>query len=464
MKSNLTIPEGYEIRGEVIRIYPTREQEERLVELQRSLKTCWNWLCKQTQEVIDAREAYAERTGLVGPRPQRPNYDGMSPKESSRAADAFHEVAREWKRRVHEATNKLPQCGWRPKLTDMISMYSTEERPLKQDYQFFREVVLQVKEWPEDAVIPSAHLLQAVVHHYFSGGKSKDGKGRAKGQQRKKFRRHAEDMPLVTRSDMCFELGDFTPHYERPGQHRHYNCRIKFEGMKFLGKLPGRKPTGRVLQGVAIHREPDGWYAAIRQVVPIRQLTPAIPGSVIGVSMGLDVIGATSDGHIVDNPRDRELSRKIAELQALEGLTRPRSAERTTAGRLHQKARRQARHLLYNELVKPLARIETIKVEHSSQNVGFLPHDWDGKASVKKSTMRLGPQLLKQRYGDRVREVECSEIGVRCSQCGEIEVESFAYKEDPICKCQHCGRTIHRRVNAARNVAAKPLDLLNAAE
>lgn len=464
MKSNFEIPEGYEIRGEVIRIYPTRDQEERLADLQRSLKTCWNWLCKQTQEVIDAREAYAERTGLVGPRPQRPNYDGMLPDDAARAADAFFETAREWKRRVHEATNKLPQCVWRPKLSEMIAMYSTDERPLKQDYQFLREVVLQVNEWPEDAVVPSAHLLQALVHNYFSSGKAKGGKGRAKNQQRKKFRRRADEMPLVTRSDMCFELGDFTPKYENPGQHRRYNCRIKFEGMKFLGKLPGRKPSGRVMHGVAIHREPDGWYAAIKQVVPIRMLPETIPGSVVGVSMGLDVIGATSDGQIIDNPRDRELSRKIAELQALEGLTRPDSADRTTPGRLHQKARRQTKHLLYNELVKPLANIETIKVEDSSQNVGFLPHDWDGKASVKKSSMRLGPQLLKQRYGARVRVVECSDISVTCSQCGEKSTESFGYKKDPVCKCQHCGIVIHRRVNAARNVAAKHLDLLNAAE
>jgi transposase len=234
--------------------------------------------------------------------------------------------------------------------------------------------------------------------------------------------------------------------------------------MKFLGKLPGRIPTGRIMQGVAISQQADGWYAAIKQVVPIRALPEAIPGSVIGVSMGLDVIAATSDGEhdrIIENPRNHDLSRKIAQMQSLESIQRP-SADRTTVSRLHQKMKRRVMHQLYNELVKPLAAVEMIKVEHESSDVGHLPHEWDGKASNQISVMRLGPALLKQRFGSRVREVECYGNSVTCSRCGEKSDESFGYREDPICKCGSCGAVIHRRINAARNVASKdtiPLEI-----
>ena len=458
MKATFEIPEGHEIRGEVIRIYPTREQETKLTLLQQSLKTCWNWLCKQTQEVIDAREAYAVRYGLVAPKPQRPDYDSMSSAESKTAAEAHREAVREWSRRVYEATDKIPECSWRPKFKDMIALYSSEERPLKHDYQLLREVILGNLDEPLD-IMPSAHLLQALVHTYFHSGRAAGGKGRAKNQRRKRFRRREDDMPLLVRSGDCFRLGDFTPKYERPGQHRSYNCQISFEGMKFLGKLPGRKPTGRVMQGVAISQQADGWYASVKQVVPIRQLLAAIPGSVVGVSMGLDDIAATSDGRILSNPRNHELSRQIAQMQSLESVRRP-SADCTTVGRLHQKMKRRVMHQLYNELIKPLATVETIKVEASSSDVGHLPHDWDGKASNQVSVMRLGPALLKQRFGSRVREVECSDISVTCSQCGERSKESFGYRDDPMCKCANCGAEIHRRINAARNVVARAPKLL----
>lgn len=467
----MEIPEGYEIRGEVIRIYPTREQEVRLGLLQDSLKTCWNWLCKQTQEVIDARQAYAVRHGLVGPRPQRPDYDSMTPSESKAAAERYREVCREWYRRVYETTNGIECCGWRPKLKDMIEMYSCPQRPLKHDYQFLREVVLNVREWHPDYIgpVPSAHLLQGVVHTYFHSGRAADGSGRAKGQHRKKFRRHADEMSLLVRSGEHFEVGDFTPKYEKPGQHRHYDCRIKFEGMILLGRLPGRTPSGRVVEGVAITQRADGWYAAIKQCVPKRVLLDVVPGSIVGINAGLDRIAALALTNrdelakpyderqytemLVDNPRGHSLSRKISELQALE----------KPVGRLHQKMKRIVMHQIYNLIVKPLARIETIMAEASSSNVGFLPHAWDDRASQQKSVMRTIVRLLRERYGFRVREVECYDISVTCSRSGKKDVQSWAYNPDHQCHCMCCERDWDIDLNAARNMVGKALELQIAA-
>lgn len=466
------IAEGYEVRGEVIRLYPTREQEQRLEQLQQSLKTCWNWLCKQTQEVIDARSAYAVKQGLVGPPLVRPNYDGMEPVESKAVAETHREACREWHRRVYETTNKLDCCSWRPKLKEMIAMYSCPERPLKQDYQLLREVVLNVREWHPDYTgpIPSAHLLQALVHNYFSSGRAADNKGRAKGQHRKKFRRRDEEMPLQVRSGDCFRVGDFTPKYERPGQHRSFDCQVSFEGMKFPGKLPGRKPTGRVLEGVTIKHLPDGWYASIKQVVPVRVLPDAVPGSIVGINGGLDCIAALTlvsrddlgkpydDRHyadfIVPNSRRHALSREIAK----------RQAEGKPVGRLHQKMKRVTMHVVYNGIVKPLARAETIICESSSSNVGFLPHGWDDKASQQKSVMRTITRILTERFGERVREVQCFDESVTCSRSGKKDEKSWAYNPEQRCKCACCQLEWNRDVNAARNMAAKCLEIQDAAE
>lgn len=441
------VAEGCEIRGFKIRIYPTNEQVQMLEILESDLKKCWNWLCKQTQEVIDARCAYAIRYGLVGTRPSRPEVsEGMIPDEISFVWDKYHKDCIDWHRSVYSATDKLVCCIWRPKIKEMIEMYSTDDRPLKFDYQFFRSVVLHYEERSKDDPKLCAHAIQALVKNYFSG-RAANGGGRAKNQRRKKFRRGGDSMPLQVLSDDCFRLGDFTPKYDRTGRHKKFDCQISFNGLKIPGKLPGRPPWGRVLEGVSLCKEADGWWASIKQEIPIRKLQEPIHGTVIGIDAGLDLIVAMSDGTKVRNPREKEFSERIAGRQS---MGKP-------VGRLQQKAAKHIRHLIYNEVVKPLEKTEVIKLEKLNGMIGQM-------GSRKTSSMRLVAQILKDRYRSRVREVECSFTSQDCSQCGKRSKESWSYAHGRIGSCPYCGYTEDRDVNAARNIAAKSVISQEAAE
>jgi len=193
---------------------------------------------------------------------------------------------------------------------------------------------------------------------------------------------------------------------------------------------------------VSITRQADGWWASIKQEVPARELPNAVLGSVIGIDAGLDVIAAMSDGTLVDNPRVREYVDMVA----------GRQASGKDASRMQQRASRHTRHVLYNDVVKALANVETIKVEKLNGRIGQMG------GSPKISTMRKMVSMLKDRYGDRVVEVNPAYTSQTCSQCGVVDKEAWSgLAPGKMRTCPACGYKQHCDVNAAQNIAARGL-------
>ncbi len=432
---------GNEIRGFMIRLYPSKEEIACFEQLETCSRTLWNWLVKQTEDVLQARQAHAVKYGLVPAKPQRPVYDGMEPKDAKEAAATYRKSVGDWHQLVNKATNKLAGCEFR-KLKDWQAHFG-----YKQDYQmlgrvlgFYHPGVLSKTE----SFRPKSHVLQALTKNYFQ-----------KSDRRKKRRKKSDPMPIQTRSGDCFESGDFG----NRGGNKFYNCQIKINGLKIRGRLPGITPTGRVLEGVSVTRKADGWWASIKQEVAIRVPPPAIPGSVIGLDVGLDIAVAMSDGTKVSNPRNKEFAERVANRQSI-ATSMPEGEERksyeNTTHRLQLKAQRRMLYILYSEVVKPLARVETIKIEKLTSKIGQMA------GSSKISVMRKVRELLVGRYGERVREVECAYTSQDCSQCGERSKDTWSYEHGRYGECPCCGYREDRDVNAARNIAAKPMILLAA--
>jgi hypothetical protein len=271
MHSFFKLKDGHEVRGFLVRIYPTKDQEEKLGVLSNDARRAWNWLIKQVEDVLTAREGYAIRNGLVGPRPQRPDYDGLDPDASKAAKEAYHEKCRAWHTAVYEATHAVPECAYRSR-KEMLTHFGC-----KHDYQLLAKVIdWGYEENAERPIKPCALMLQALAKNYYTKGNP--------NSRRKKFRKHSDPMPLQVRSGDCFELGDFGTRgasHKRPVDEQtapYYNCQVRFNGLKIRGRLPGKAPDARVLKGVSIHKEADGWYASIKLEKPIRKLPPTIPG------------------------------------------------------------------------------------------------------------------------------------------------------------------------------------------
>jgi len=430
----------------MIRLYPDKETEEKLRLLESDARHVWNWLVKQTEEVIAARQAYAIRNGLVSAKPQAPDYVGLTPEAAKEAKETYIQQLRDWHSAVHKATDKVPECAYRS-FKDLQSHFGCEH-----DYTLLKRVDSWYHEDDEERVIVgNAHFYRALTKNYFTRGSN---------QRRKKFRRSSDPMPLQVRSGECFELGNFGTRRGNP----FYDCRIKFNGLKIKGRLPGKTPEGRVLEGVSITHKADGWWASIKVEVPIRQLPPAVPGSVIGIDVGLDNIAAMSDGNIVPNIRGRIYVERIAGRQAMAAERRaqnlPTDRMEAATHRLQLAASRHMKHEIFNKVIKPLATTETIKLEQLPSKIGQM-------GSSKVSVMRFIRSSLLERYGarddkgqpvpgNRVREVEPHYTSQDCSQCGYRSKESWDYEHGRIGECPQCKYRADRDLNAARNIAAKP--------
>lgn len=419
---------GHETRGMMIRVYPTHDQVAALDQIERDLRHAWNWLVGQTEDWLCARAAYAVREGFAAAKPERPDYDGMGPEDAKLARLKHNAAIRDWAGAVHAATKDVPCCQPR-KFRELLAHFGC-----KHDYQLLGRVVRWGREAAEvdgDVRLPGAHLLQALAKNYFQ-----------KSDRRKKRRRSVDSMPIQTKSGACFELGEFGERgatHKREGKPRNfYDCQITINGLKFRGRLPGRVPAGRVLEGASLTKRADGWWASIKVEAPVREMPAPEPGTVIGIDVGLDMMVAMSDGTLVPNPRDKVYAERIAGRQALGKPTQ----------RLQQQMHRRVVHELHNRVVKPLARVEIIKVEKLQAHIGQM-------GSTKVSVMRTVVGLLKQRYGDRVREVDPRYTSQDCSQCGHRSKESWSYEHGRRGRCPACGYSVDRDINAARNVAAK---------
>ncbi len=423
------VKEGHELRGFLVKLYPTKEQEEALLKKQDATRLLWNELVHRADDANAAIEAFAIREGLVTPKPKRPDYDGLSPDDSRDARKAYESSMSAWAKSVFEVTRGRPECSRRT-VKDYCAHFG-----FKQDYQW---LMSRHRQGPLADVTLSAHELQALVKNFYT-----------KSTRRKKHRRRHDSMPMQVRSGAHFFLGDF-------GQRRgktFYNCAVGFPSIgKIAARLPGRVPPGRVLEGVTITNTAGEWVASLKVEVAARELPPVEPGRVVGLDVGLDFLVATSDGLRVSNDRGKAFSERIAGRQAfsrtIESAEDRRRYEQTT-WRMQRRAARRVRHEYYSRVMPHVATAEVIKLEKLPAHIGQM-------GSVKVSTMRTLKNMLVERYGDRVREVDPRFTSQDCSQCGHRSKESWSYAHGRFGECPACGHREDRDVNAARNIASRP--------
>lgn len=409
--------EGHELRGFRIRLYPTADDLLKLDTIQAEERLVWNWLVSRNEDAKEAGAAYAVRNGLVGARPVRPVYDGMLPSEAEKAAAEYRAACAEWRRQVGQKTKGVAECK-PPSVKQWAEHFGKSH-----DYQFMQSMVKEKR----GECISGSHVFQALTKAFYS---------KSKGWKR--FRKKSDPMPVQVRTGDCFELGSFGERRGTP----FYNCRVKINGMKIRGRLPGRIPGGRVIEGVSLVKEADGWWASVKVEVPIAERAPAVPGTVAGIDVGLlnlaAIVSNTGEEKIVVNTRGAEYAERIAGRRAMKKPT----------AMLECRAARHIRHLIHNEIVLPLDGIETIKLEKLPPFIGQM-------GSRKTSAMRMVYNALKARHGDRVREVDPCFTSQDCSQCGFRSKETWSYEHGRVGKCPACGHSEDRDLNAARNIAAR---------
>lgn len=435
---------GREIRGLRIKIYPTPEQSLAMLDRQRRLRRLWNWLVARSGDTRRAREAWASRNG-AGPRPERPANDaGEAPWAQ------YREAMREWSARVrvllaeHKSDVGLSYRGVR----DYIVQFRVAH-----DYQLYAHLFDSV----DGDEPPEAHYQQALYKDYQSALAAT-----TRGQRPPVARKRDEDMPLRVGSGMHLRILSeprprrvFAEHPKGPQMTGRITAQVQLPGVGWLDATLGPEqpiePAEYWVEGVAVRREADGWYAAVRQHVVPREAPHGHGACGIDVGLVFAVAAVGDDGAtlLASNPRKGSRRGHLRTPGGYVELIAERQAAGLPVSRIHCRAARNMREYIRREVFPYTDRYDTIVVED-------LPSDIGHRETPHLSFMRTIRTMLIQRYGcERVIDVDPAGTSRTCSMCGHLCDRSWSSMPDRVGHCPACGHEEQSDLNAARNVLYK---------
>jgi putative transposase len=220
-----------------------------------------------------------------------------------------------------------------------------------------------------------------------------------------------------------------------------------------------RQVKGEV-KTATLKREVNKWFVVLSCDLGIEVVPPSTLPSV-GIDVGLEAFLTTSDGHHrIENPRYQKV-----ELPKLRRLQRAVSRKKK-GSRNRRKASHQVRVLH--------ARIRNLRHEHHHQIALFLIRLYGliGVEDLNVSNMLKNHTLARaisdvgwagfvnvlrckaERAGAEVVVVNPRGTSQECSGCGNVVAKTLAERWHT---CPHCGLSLHRDENAARNILARAL-------
>ena len=224
-----------------------------------------------------------------------------------------------------------------------------------------------------------------------------------------------------------------------------------------------RTKVHRAVEGTvktaSIKRESDKWFVVLSCDLGDVVVPPStLPAG--GIDVGLEVFLTTSDGQRIENPR--YLKAEIPQLRRLQRAT----SRKNRGGRNRRKASRRVRVLH--------ARVRNLRHEHHHQTALFLIRLYGliGVEGLRVSNMLKNHSLARaisdagwagfvnvlrckaERAGAEVVAVNPAWTSQDCSGCG-VEVPKKLGERWHT--CPHCGLSLHRDENAARNILARAL-------
>jgi putative transposase len=220
-----------------------------------------------------------------------------------------------------------------------------------------------------------------------------------------------------------------------------------------LVKIKLHRPLQGKVKTLTIRRQADGWYACFSVEVEPSILPPS--QKAVGIDLGVESFAVTSDGEFFPAARHlRRAERNLKRLQRMvsrrqKGSTRRKKAVRQLAkAHLHiANQRKDMAHKVARSLVN---RYGIIAVEDLNI-LGMLRNHHLAK-SISDAGWGLFVNILKAKAaeaGRQVVEVDPRNTSQVCSGCGCIVKKPLSQRWHD---CPECGTSLHRDVNAARNI------------
>lgn len=240
-------------------------------------------------------------------------------------------------------------------------------------------------------------------------------------------------------------------------------------------KIKLHRPIEGAVKRLTIKREASQWYAVFSCDLGD---VPIIPSSQppIGIDLGLTSFYTTSEGHHEPNPRHlrdtlpdlRRLTRKISLREGKKDAKREymkrggsnRNKAKAKLRRLHAKVankRKDHHHKTALKLVQSygLIALEDLNIKSMVEDRGVKSQrlnrsisdaGWNGFMSILSSKAESA--------GVTVVKVDPKGTTQECSGCGKVVPKTLRDRKHD---CPHCGLSLDRDENAARNILARGL-------
>jgi len=228
--------------------------------------------------------------------------------------------------------------------------------------------------------------------------------------------------------------------------------RLRLHGIGNV-KMKAHREMEGALKTIGVTLDSDGhWYALLTREGLPKPLPPT--GRGVGIDVGLASFLATSDGDLVANPRPLEAARqKVVRAQRAVSRKRRGSRRRRKAvARLakHHARVRNTRKDFHHKTARALVRrydaisVEDLNIKGLARGMLARPiHD----AAWAQFTTILSAKA--EEAGRTLVRVDPRGTSQRCSGCDAEVPKDLSVR---VHRCPHCGLTMGRDVNAARNI------------
>lgn len=223
-------------------------------------------------------------------------------------------------------------------------------------------------------------------------------------------------------------------------------------------KVKWSRPVEGTIKTVTIRRDADQWFVTFSCVVDLPDVAPDVLRPEVGVDMGLEHFATLSTGEHIANPRHFRAGQAVLTKRSQSLARKKRSSKRRKKARLlvakaHRKVRNQRadfHHKTARTLVDGhgLIAVEDLRIANMVKNHALAKSISDagwGQFIAILSSKAVGA-------GCTVIAVNPSGTSQACSQCGAVCPKSLSIRWH---LCEHCGCSLQRDANAAKNILAR---------
>ena len=289
--------------------------------------------------------------------------------------------------------------------------------------------------------------LEALAKGLSSWAKSRKGtrKGRKVGFP--KFKSKGKTVPRFRYTTGSFGLIDSDPKALKLPRIGRVHC---------MENVSDRVGDDRVLR-VTISQRAGRWYASLTVEREDEPITQAPKGGAVGIDLGIKTLATLSDGTVIENPRHLKKSeQKLKRAQRVLSRKMPCSNRRVRAkakvARIHAHVANQRQDALHKLTTHLASKYSEISIENLNV-LGMAKNHRLAKSVMDASFGEFRRQLeyKTERTGARLNIVDrWYPSSKTCSRCGRVKAKLSL--SERTYRCEHCGLTIDRDLNAAINI------------